>query len=372
MKFFRAAPAVILVTCVVVVAAVTGLAQLLTNRLVKAAHDGDYELMRNAFASSLKAMEDEATSDAEIVASIPSVRRAFAARDRAALEAETLGMFRTIEPKYAIDQAQFHTPPGVSFLRLHTPQKFGDEQTSYRPMLAEVHHEKSVRKGTAITKSGAAIFGIVPILDDKGQLVGSFEMGLAFDPVLKDMKTAYGIEGAVFFEEKQLREIATDIEPDIITPKNRVGKYIRYYATHPDLMSAIVTDRDVEITEAKRFERTVARAPWGVQLVPLYNYANKQIGVVALATSFAEDKTLAGRALVWQLVAAVFAITIIAGAVLVSIRGLLLAPLAGLSARMKALAQGDASRAADPLDGYCDELQELASSYEALRGRHRP
>src|SRR5690606_19743793 len=134
--------------------------------------------------------------------------------------------------------------------------KFGDDQTAYRPMLAEAHHEKALRKGTAITKGGPAVFGIVPIMDEKGQFAGTFEMGLEFGPVLKELKTAYGIEGAVFFEEKQLRDVATDIEPDVITPKNRVGKYIRYYATHPDLMAAIVTDKDVEITEAKRFERT--------------------------------------------------------------------------------------------------------------------
>lgn len=367
MKFSYTAPTFILSAVFVVLVAITGLAHFLTSKLVHEAHEGDYELMKSAFASQLHAMEDEATSDAEIVASIPAVRRAFVARDRAALQAETLGMFRTIEPKYSIDQAQFHTPPGVSFLRLHLPEKFGDDQTSYRPMLAEAHHEKSIRKGTAITKGGPAIFGIIPMFDDAGQLTGSFEMGLEFGPVLKDLKTAFGIEGAVYFEEKTLRDIATDIEPDVITPKNRVGKYIRYYATHPDLMGAIVSDRDVEITEAKRFERTLGRVPWGVQVLPLYNYANKQIGVVALATNFDQDKTLARRALVWQVLAAVVCLVFLAGVVLVTIRGVLLAPLGSLGERMKALADGDASKPADPLADYCDELQTVAAAYEKLR-----
>ena len=367
MKFFHSASAFIITVAIAVIVAVTALAQLLTSRMVSTAHEGDYDLMRRALANTLKAMEDEAASDAEIVASIPAVKKAFIARDRATLQAETIGMFRTIEPKYSIDQAQFAVPPGVSFLRLHAPEKFGDDQTSYRPMLAEVHHEKALRKGTAITKGGPAIFGITPIFDDKGELAGSFEMGLEFGPVLAELKTAYGIEGAVYFEEKQLRDIATDIEPDIITPKNRVGKYIRYYATHSDLMAAVVTDRDVEITQPKRLERTVAKVPWGIQLVPLYNYANKQIGVVALATSFEEDKTLARRSLVWQVLAAVFAAVIVAGVVLVSIRGLLLRPLAGLTDRMASLAAGDASRPAEPALDYCDELQSLAKSYERLR-----
>jgi len=371
-KFSRKATTLAILAAIVVIFAITGVAHTLTSRLVHTAHEGDYALMRSALSNTLKAMEDEAASDAEIVALIPSVRKALIARDRAALQGETLGMFHVIESKYSIDQAQFHVPPGVSFLRLHKPSVFGDDQTSYRPMLAEALHEKSVRKGTAITKGGPAIFGIVPIIDDSGKVAGSFEMGLEFGPVLKELKTAYGIEGAVYFEEKQLREIATDIEPDIITPKNRVGKYIRYYATHPDLLAAAVTDRDVEITEPKRLERTVAHVPWGVQLVPLYNYANKQIGVVALATSFEEDKTLAGKALVWQVLAAVIGIVILAGVSLVSTRGLILAPLRALATRMAALASGDATQPADPMDDYCEELQVFAESYEALRKRETP
>lgn len=367
MKFRHSAPTVIIGAAIIIIVAITGVAQILTARLVSTAHEADYDLMRRAFTSTLKAMEDEAASDAEIIANIPTVRAAFARRDRAALQAETVGMFKAIEAKYAIDQAQFHTPPGVSFLRLHDPQKFGDDETSYRPMLAEVHHEKGLRKGTAITKGGPAIFGIVPILDDRGELIGSFEMGLEFSPVLDELKKAYGLEGAVFFEEKVLREIATDIEPDIITPKNRVGKYIRYHATHSEVMSSVVTDKDIETTQPKRLEHTVAGVPWGVQLMPLYNYANKQIGVVAIAMSLQEDKTLARRAVIWQTLAAVFGVVLIAGVVLVTLRGLLLAPLAGINERMAALAAGDASRPAEPLDDYCDELRLLASSYEQLR-----
>jgi len=371
-KFRHIAPTVIIGTASIIIVAITAIAQILTARLVSTAHEGDYDLMRRAFTSTLKAMEDEAASDAEIVASIPSVRAALAKRDRAALQAETLGMFKNIEAKYAIDQAQFHIPPGISFLRLHDPGKFGDDLTSYRPMLAEAIHEKGLRKGVAITRGGPAIFGIVPILDDKGELIGSFEMGLEFGPVLDDIKTAYGLEGAVFFEEKVLREIATDIEPDIVTPKNRVGKYIRYHATHPEVMSTVVTDKDVEITQPKRFERMVSGVPYGVQLMPLYNYANKQIGVVAIAMSFQEDKTLARRAIIWQVLAGVFGVVIMAGAVLVTIRGFLLAPLAGINERMRALAAGDTSRPAEPLDDYCDELRMLATSYEQLRTRNQP
>ncbi len=367
MKFRLTGPALLITAATFVVVAITVVAQLLTGRLVETAHRGDYELMRNAFAGTLRAMTDEAASDAEIVANIPSVRAALTERDRTKLLGQTERSFKLLEEKYAIDQAQFHTPPGISFLRLHRPDKFGDDQTDHRPMLAEVHQEKGLRKGVDITRSGPAIFGIVPILDDAGNLAGSFEMGLEVAPVLDDMKSQFGFEGAIFFQEKQLQDIATDLPGDVVSAKNRVGRFTRFYATHPKLATSLVTDKEVDVRTPTTYQRSVAGVPYGVQLIPLYNYANKQIGVVAVAASFEEDKRLARRALVWQILTAVFAVVLLAGVIIVVIRGVVVSPLASITQRVVALSRGDTSQSAPPLDSYCEELDTLAKAYEELR-----
>ena len=347
-----------------VVVALVGSA--LTTQLLKTAHEGDYELMRQVLASSLRSAEEKALVRAELVESMPSVHNAFIARDRARLLAECRPMFLEQEEKYGLDQAQFHTPGGVSFLRLHKPEVFGDEQASYRRMLNDVHQNKVLRKGVVITKAGPAVSGIVPVFEG-GKFAGSFEMGLELAPVFDKMKTNYNIEAAVFLDEKLLHDLATDLPGDVITPKNRVGKYIRFHATHLQLATALVLDRDVDITEPRHYERTVAGTPWGVQVMPLYNYANKQIGVVSMATSFAADKRDANRSRVWLGLATMLGILTLVGAILIVIRGLLLRPLASLNERMAALAEGDDSRPAEPAENYVDELRTLAANYERLR-----
>jgi methyl-accepting chemotaxis protein len=367
MRFGRRATALLIGTAILILTTVAVVGNALTTHLLETAHEGDYELMRQVLANSLRSAEDKALVRAELVESIPSVHQAFLAGDRARLLAECKPMFDEQSEKYGLDQSQFHTPGGVSFLRLHKPELFGDAQVSYRQMLNDVHQNKVLRKGVVITKAGPAVSGIVPIFGEGGKFAGSFEMGLELDPVLDRMKEAYGIEAAVFFEEKQLKEIATDLPGDVISPKNRVGKYIRYHATHVQLATALVQDRDVEITEPKHYVRSVAGTPWGVQLVPLYNYANKQIGVVSLSMSFAADKRDANRARVWLSLTTVVGILIMSGMVLIVIRGLLLRPLAVISQRFEALASGDASQPAPPTDGEVDELQSLAQSYERIR-----
>ena len=145
-------------------------------------------------------------------------------------------------------------------------------------------------------KSGPAISGIVPVTDDNGKHVGSFEIGMELPPMLDKIKEAYNIEASAFIEEKALEELATDLGGDIMTPKNRVGRFIRYYATHPDLAAQLITDKDIEISEPVHFDRTVAGTLWGVQLVPMYLYNGKQVGVYALAINQAQEKAGAGRA----------------------------------------------------------------------------
>ncbi len=372
MKFGRSAPTIIIAASLLVVTVVCGVATLLTSRLVNAAHEDSYTLMRQVLASVLKSTEEKALVRAELVESMPAVRSAFISRDRAKLHAECKQMFEEQSEKYGLDKATFHVPGGVVFLRLSKPAAFGDDQSAYRPMLADVHRNKVVRKGIAIGRSGATVSGIVPILDEAGTFQGSFEMGLELESIFNKIKEAYGIEAGIYLDEKLLREIATDLGGDILSPKNRVGRYIRFHATNPELAKALVGDGDVEVTEPKHYERTVVGTPWGVQLVPVYNYTNKQIGVVALASDFGADKAAARRSAVWLFLTTCFGAVFLCGVILVVIRARLTAPLAAMNERFATLADGDDSKPADPLDACCEELRTLSASYERLRtGRPR-
>lgn len=355
-----------IVAATVVVVAITIVGQILTSRLSAAEHDGDYELMRKVFASFMKDTEEEALTRAELVTNIPAVRAAFIARDRPKILGECRQMFQVQQERYGVDQAQFHTPPGISFLRLHDPSKFGDEQTSYDAMLADAHRTKSIRKGTVITRTGPAVFGIVPIIEN-GELVGSFEIGLNFAPQLDGIKERYGLDAAVFFDEGLLREVATDLPGDVVSPKNRVGRFIRFHATHPELMATLVTDKDVDVTDPKTYERGAR----GIQLIPIYSSDKKRLGVVALTTDFGDDERLARRVRIWHVLAALFGILAMCGAIFVVIRGVLISPLDDLNTRITALVRGEPCAPADPLETYCEELQTLAANYEKLREREQ-
>ena len=367
MTFRRRAPSILITLATVIVCAMTFFMHELTDAMVDSAEASSFKLMRAVLTDVLADTEEGALVRAELISSLPAVRKAFAKRDRPALLEETKEMFAEQQEKYGMDEAQFHTPPGVSFLRLHAPAKFGDDQAKARPMLADVIQNKAHKKGVVLSTTGVFVTAIVPMEDLEGKPNGSFEMGLELAPILDEMKKAYGIEASVYIDEKKLRETAVELKGDVLSDKNRVGKYVRFYATHTELSSVLVKDTDVDVTDAASYDRVTNGSTWGVQLMPLYDYQNHQIGVFALAKDFTDVVAMEGRSRVWQMLACVFAVVLFAGAVLVVIRGLLLRPLAGLNERMAALASGDASKPAEDSTTYCEELRDLAESYEKLR-----
>lgn len=371
MKFRRRGTAILVFASILTVLAITAIANFLTTRLLAEAKEENYKLMRDVLASIRKSTEDRAINRAEIIANMNGPRDALAAGDRAKLLEECARMFKIQDEKYGVNIGQFHTPPGTVFLRLNAPERFGDDQSTSRPMVADVNTNHVLRQGLGITRSGPAISGIVPVTDDAGKHVGSFEIGMELPPMLDKIKEAYNIEASAFIDEKVLKEQAPDVGGDIMTPKNRVGRYIRYYATHPDLAAQLVTDKDIEIAEPVHFDRTVAGTLWGVQLVPMYLYNGKQVGVYALAINQSQEASGAGRARVWQALAALFAAVFVSGVVLIVVRGLLLSPVESLGERMKALANGDPAQPADDLETYPDEVRPLAEAYEQLRKERR-
>ncbi len=368
-RFRRRAPAVIVSFAALVIVAMAVFVHELTDVMVARAEASDFFLMRKVLADVLRDGSEGALVRAELISSMPSIRKAFATRDRALLAEECKEMFAEQRDKYGMDEGQFLLAPGTSFLRLHAPESFGDDQSKTRPILADVFSKKQHKAGVVLTPSGVFLTALVPMEDLDGKLTGAFEMGLDFEPTIDEMKNAYGIDAALFLDAKLLRDVGAQQKGE---GKPHVGGYVRTYATHDALMDALTRDAALDVTGARSYSRVALGATWGVQLVPLYDHANHPIGVIAMARDFSGVIAMEGRAKVWQIFAAFVTIVLLTGVVLVVIRGALLRPLADLTKKLRALADGDASQPADDASSYCEELQELAESYERLRGEKQP
>lgn len=112
-------------------------------------------------------------------------------------------------------------------------------------------------------------------------------------------------------------------------------------------------------------------ATYGIVIVPMRNGAGDTIGMIVVARDFSGTRSAAGRSLVWQIFYALFAVVLLAGAILIVLRGKLLRPLEELTNRFVALRGGDKSQPAPEPADLCDELSALAREYEHLREAKR-
>src|SRR5687767_10779152 len=111
MRFRRDALVLILVPSAAVIGAMTFAFDRLASGMTDRVEEDQYALMESIVEFNLRGAEDRALARAEVVASTPSIREAFAAQDREALLRETREIYRVQSARYGMDQAAFHSPP---------------------------------------------------------------------------------------------------------------------------------------------------------------------------------------------------------------------------------------------------------------------
>lgn len=371
MKFRRSAPLVLISSIALVIVAASIISSLLFTRMISSVEAKQFSLMHSIVAFNLSGAEDRAQARAAMIADLPRARALFAARDRAGLLAEYSKMFIDQKDKYGVDQAQFHSLPPTSFLRLNDPENFGDDLSKFRPIVVAVNRDQTPRKGFAIARSGPAIFGVVPMFDPQDKHIGSFEFGIAFDDLLDNLKNAYNLEMAVFIDEKSLHEFAKGVDPAIYSDQNRVGKFIRFHSTSSAVFQSLVSDKDLNTTENTQYVREALGVTYGIVLVPLRNGAGDVVGIVAATSDFSASRSSRTRAFVWQALIALLSIVLLAGVTLIIIRGTLLRPLEVITSRFATLSTEEESTEIPEPDMLCDELKGLARQYEQLRNARK-
>jgi HAMP domain-containing protein len=119
------------------------------------------------------------------------VRDAFAARDRGLLLTLNAPLYSELKTQ-GITNWMFHTPePDMAvFLRLHSPQKFGDPLNRF--IDKEVVRTHAIVAGNELAKAGFALRIIRPFPGPDGKLIGYVEFGEEIGRFIHEMKKQTG------------------------------------------------------------------------------------------------------------------------------------------------------------------------------------
>jgi methyl-accepting chemotaxis protein len=117
--------------------------------------------------------------------------------------------FKALRDNYGVVQFQFHTPPAMSFLRLHKLQQFGDDLSSFRHTVTHTNETQKPTRGLESGVGGIGARGIAPVFN-KGKHLGSVEFGMSFGlEFFTTFKAQYGVEiGLHLFNDNTFKTFA--------------------------------------------------------------------------------------------------------------------------------------------------------------------
>lgn len=111
--------------------------------------------------------------------------------------------------EYQARQLHFHLGPGsTSFLRVHKPEKFGDNMDSLRHLVVDVNRDGQPRQGLELGRIYAGLRGVVPIFSftDPEKQVGALEVGTSFRTLIDALSMSIGSHVAVLFRNERVDE----------------------------------------------------------------------------------------------------------------------------------------------------------------------
>ncbi|AFJ03225.1 two-component system response regulator-like protein [Methylophaga frappieri] len=125
-----------------------------------------------------------------------------AAEIRSQLYAVVERGWQALRKDFKVRQLHFHLPIDISFLRVHKPEKFGDDLSEIRHSVVATNTEQIPSSGFESGRVYAGIRGVVPVFYRENVFadrhhVGALEAGTSFNLMLDDLKSVLNAEFAV-------------------------------------------------------------------------------------------------------------------------------------------------------------------------------
>jgi methyl-accepting chemotaxis protein len=307
------------------------------DRLVQRAEerelDGQMKFLRDAMAAEARTAEVFGT----LLAELPPVQKALADDDREAALRFLQSPYARLKKDYNVESVVLWSPPATVFLRVHQPEKFGDDVSKRLPMVRGTIERHQATSGLDVTTSGTGPRAVVPI-SYEGRHVGAVTFGFGFGQRFFDeFKKRSGAAAAMFVKD---------------------GEGFRHYAGNLP-MTPDQADLASAFNGADRHATAVAGGvPTAVLLSRLDDFSGKPIGVVAVAMD-ASDYAAMQRMAVWIALGLAFAVIVLATVSAVVLGRTLSNPIRRMTRSMRSLAAGDL--ATDVTDEQrADEVGDMA------------
>lgn len=154
------------------------------------------ETLSTSIKTDLQTQMDNTLISVKSIANNPEIQRLFYEGNRESLLDLLLPVYEPIKSEVA--QFQFHLPDSTSFLRLHSPAKYGDSLKDFRITVNSANQEKVDTVGIEEGLAGYGLRVVVPMFYNS-QHTGSVEYGNDFGiNYVNNIRDKFGLENFLY------------------------------------------------------------------------------------------------------------------------------------------------------------------------------
>ncbi|MDR3213297.1 MAG: diguanylate cyclase [Azoarcus sp.] len=158
-----------------------------------------------------------------------------AAALREALRKTVTEQWIDLHTRYGVDHLHFLLPGIVSFLRIRTPEHFGDSLAEIQPMLADVERDLDPRGSFVVAHTYAGMLGATavtrPQSDGKQQFVGMLEIGYDIGAHLSSVSAQLDADIALLLDSERVDGLMWEAQRPIAS----IGQYYILATTRPEV-----------------------------------------------------------------------------------------------------------------------------------------
>ncbi|MCW8954418.1 MAG: EAL domain-containing protein, partial [Sulfurimonas sp.] len=225
-------------------------------------------------------IKNEYTSIGHEISTNKDIVAAFANKDRKKLLNLTLPIYKELkkENEY-LYVMHFHTVDTHSYLRVHKPEKFGDDLSLLRPLIVKTNESKKMQKGLETGKFGIYYRVSFPVFKE-GKHIGAFELGVDIKYLMSRISTLNIFKPVLVLRKKA-------VEP-IHKYNNNSNEYLSEYTKDYFIVNYeseiknkihVIDIMDKNIIDDSYYITTVNNEKYLVfHSVSLKNYKNDSIG----------------------------------------------------------------------------------------------
>ena len=162
----------------------------------------EQKLANNIYKNTFQHISHHYGSIADSILLNEAIVDAFDRKDRDALLRATRPIYNDLVTKNPYLQIMhFHTKDTRSFLRLHKPEKFGDDLSDIRHLINKVNLSKTKQIGMEVGRYGISYRIALPVFNKKGEHIGAFEFGIDVNYIFDLFNENYGFESILLLNK---------------------------------------------------------------------------------------------------------------------------------------------------------------------------